>query len=88
MSHIPQETILPGNRAIERTEGVCGGAARIAGTRIPIWMLENARRHGSTEAEVLEMYPWLTAMQVRSAWEYATQHSEEMEEAIRDNEDA
>jgi Protein of unknown function (DUF433) len=28
---------------IEKTPGVCGGAARVAGTRIPVWQLVEAR---------------------------------------------
>ena len=35
---------------IESTAGVCGGDARIAGTRIPVWTLEHYRRLGLTEA--------------------------------------
>jgi uncharacterized protein (DUF433 family) len=34
---------------IERTPGVCGGDACIAGTRIPVWVLEGFRRLGWTE---------------------------------------
>jgi uncharacterized protein (DUF433 family) len=67
------------------TPGVCGGEARLAGTRIPVWMLENARREGLSEADVLEMYPWLTTAQVRLAWSYADEHQDEMDTAIRDS---
>ena len=31
---------------IEQTPGVCGGDACVAGTRIPVWVLVNARRLG------------------------------------------
>src|SRR5262249_37719114 len=30
-------------KGIEKTAGVCGGSARIAGTRIPVWQLVEAR---------------------------------------------
>ena len=38
---------------IESTPGVCGGDPRIAGTRIPVWTLEQYRRLGMTEAQNL-----------------------------------
>ncbi|WP_367268164.1 DUF433 domain-containing protein [uncultured Thiohalocapsa sp.] len=42
---------------IEKTTGVCGGAARILRTRIPVWVLEQARRLGTSEADILRCYP-------------------------------
>src|SRR5207244_8377369 len=35
---------------IESTSGVCGGEPCIVRTRIPVWVLEQARRLGATEA--------------------------------------
>jgi hypothetical protein len=35
---------------IEETPGVCGGVPRIVRTRIPVWVLEQARRLGASEA--------------------------------------
>jgi uncharacterized protein (DUF433 family) len=46
---------------IEKTPGIVGGDARIAGTRIPVWVLENYRRLGLSEARILENYPSLHA---------------------------
>ena len=48
--------IWPG---IEKTPGVMGGDACIVRTRIPIWALEQYRRLGWTEAQILENYPSL-----------------------------
>jgi uncharacterized protein (DUF433 family) len=44
---------------IDTATGVCGGEPVIAGTRIPVWVLERARRLGSTEADLLRLYPGL-----------------------------
>ena len=44
---------------IEKNPGVCGGAARIAGTRIPVWQLVEARALGASEAEILVDFPSL-----------------------------
>lgn len=73
---------------IEKTEGVCGGAARIRQTRIPVWSLENARRIGVTEVELLQNFPSLTAQNLANAWAYVLSHRAEIEREIAENEDA
>jgi uncharacterized protein (DUF433 family) len=73
---------------IESTPGVCGGEARIVRTRIPVWVLEQARRLGTTEAELLGSYPALRAEDLVHAWAYARAHREEIERQIRENGEA
>lgn len=73
---------------IEKTPGVVGGDARIAGTRIPIWTLVNYRRLGASDAHILEGYPDLSAADLVNAWAYADAHLDEIEIAIRENEEA
>jgi uncharacterized protein (DUF433 family) len=73
---------------IEKTPGVCGGDARIAHTRISVWVLEGWRRSGLTDAQILQSYPTLTATDVANAWTYVTAHQDEIDEAIRRNEAA
>ena len=70
---------------IEKTPGVCGGSACISGTRIPVWGLEEARRLGAKEAELLTSYPTLRAEDLSSAWAYVEAHREEIERDIREN---
>ena len=41
---------------IESRPGVCGGEPCIVRTRIPVWLLENARRQGVTEQGLLAAY--------------------------------
>ncbi len=72
---------------IEKTEGICGGSARIAETRIPVWVLENARRHGVSESQLLQDYPTLTAQDLANAWAYVRSHREEIEREIAENEE-
>ncbi len=71
---------------IEKTPGICGGDSRVAGTRIPIWLLEQARRLGSSEAEILQSYFPLRAEDLVNAWAYVRAHREEIERLIDDNE--
>jgi len=73
---------------IESTPGVCGGAARIGRTRIPVWGLVQARRLGTSETELLRWYPTLRAEDLANAWAYFRAHREEIEEQIRKNEEA
>lgn len=73
---------------IERTPGVVGGDARIVRTRIPVWALEGYRRAGWSEARILDNYPSLRAIDLVHAWAYADAHRDEIEQAIRENEEA
>jgi len=72
---------------IDFQDNVCGGAARIIRTRIPVWLLESLRRGGRTDAELLAAYPSLTAEDLANAWNYARTHREEMEREIAANGD-
>jgi uncharacterized protein (DUF433 family) len=63
---------------IERTEGVCGGSARVAGTRIPVWQLVAARNLGVSEDQLLIDYPALSAEDLVNAWSYARAHLDEI----------
>lgn len=74
--------------SIEKTENVCGGDACVAGTRVPVWTLEQHRRLGLSEEEMLEAYPSLNRADLEAAWAYVKVHSAEIEKAIRDNEEA
>ncbi len=79
------KTISGGARGITKTLGICGGEACIAGTRIAVWLLVEARRLGISEAQLLNDYPQITAADLVNAWAYADAHREEVEAAIRAN---
>ena len=73
---------------IEKTPGICGGDACIENTRIPIWVLIQSRNLGSSEADILRDYPTLSASDLANAWAYGDNHSEEIAQAIRANNEA
>ena len=75
-------------RGIERSPGVCGGDACVAGTRLPVWSIEQGRRLGFTDDELLVNYPTLRRSDLPAAWDYVKAHAAEIEQAIRDNEEA
>ena len=72
--------------SIEKTEGVCGGSARIAGSRVPVWQLVADRESGVSEAQLLVDYPSLRAEDLVNAWSYARSHCDEIQAEIRENE--
>src|SRR5580698_185316 len=76
---------LPG---IDSRPDVCGGEPCIVRTRIPVWLLEQARRLGSSEQALLASYPTLRAEDLVNAWAYARSHAEEIDSQIRENETA
>jgi len=73
---------------IESNPQVCGGEPCIVRTRIPVWTLVQAKRLGLSEAELLRSYPTLRAEDLVNAWNYARAHPAEIEQHIRENEDA
>ncbi len=73
---------------VESTPGVCGGEPCIVRTRIPVWVLEQARRLGASEEELLRSYPTLRAEDLANAWAYVRSHRGDIEEQIRENESA
>lgn len=73
---------------IESSSDVLGGEARIVRTRIPIWLLVQARRLGATEADLLRSYPTLRAEDLINAWSYARAHQDEINQLILENEAA
>ena len=73
---------------IESIPGVCGGEPCVVRTRIPVWLLEQARRLGTSEADILKAYPTLRAQDLANAWSYVRAHSAEIETQIRENEEA
>ena len=73
---------------IEITPGVAGGEPCIAHTRIPVWILVQARRLGSSEADILRAYPTLNAEDLTHAWAYYQAHKDEIDRQITENEAA
>ncbi len=73
---------------IEAIPGVSGGGPCVVRTRIPVWVLEQGRRLGSREDELLRSYPTLRAEDLVNVWAYVRSHRAEIEEQIRENETA
>jgi uncharacterized protein (DUF433 family) len=73
---------------VEQVPEVCGGEPVIVRTRIPVWLLVQARCLGATEADLLRNYPTLRAEDLANAWAYSRAHREDIKEQITENEAA
>ena len=73
---------------IESRPGVLGGDPCIVRTRIPVWLLAQARILGSSEADILRAYPTLRAKDLTNAWAYYRANRDEIEQQIKENEAA
>ena len=73
---------------VESNPDVMGGDPCIVRTRIPIWLLEQARRLGATEADLLADYPSLRAEDLVNAWAYVRAHPDEIDRQIEEQESA
>jgi uncharacterized protein (DUF433 family) len=71
---------------IRKTIGVCGGAARIRDTRIPVWTLVVYRQQGASTEELLQNYPGLTSQDLQAAWNYYETHQAEIDQWISEDE--
>lgn len=73
---------------VENISGVNGGDPTIVRTRIPVWLLVQARQEGVSEADLLRGYPSLRAEDLANAWAYYRAHRDEIDQQIAENENA
>ncbi|HEY7423268.1 MAG TPA: DUF433 domain-containing protein [Gemmataceae bacterium] len=73
---------------IEKTPGVCGGEPRIRGTRHTVAGLVEWRKLGLSDARILEHHLDLTAADLQAAWAYYERNREEIDQIVRENEEA
>ena len=73
---------------IDHVPNVSGGAATIAHTRIPVWLLVQARQLGASDDELMEDFPSLRQQDLVNAWTYYDAHKREIDQQIKENENA
>ena len=81
-----QERSVAADVGIEQTPDVCGGTARVAGTRFPVWTIERFREVGASVQDLLTYFPTLSAAQVERALDYVRTHPHKISEEILQNE--
>ncbi|MCC3443410.1 MULTISPECIES: DUF433 domain-containing protein [unclassified Microcoleus] len=82
------QSLKNSGRPIAKTPGAIGGDACIDNTRIPVWLLASYRNDGATDAFILDCYPHLSAADLVNVWAYTEAYLDEIESAIRQQDDA
>jgi uncharacterized protein (DUF433 family) len=70
------------NRLIQKTPGICGGSPHICNTRIPVRSLVQYRQLGTSDSELLEIYPSLKPSDLKAAWKYYALYQNEIDQGI------
>ena len=73
---------------IETDPTVAGGEPCILCTRIPVWVLVQARKLGASEANLLNNYTGLSSEDLVNAWGYYRLRRDEIDQQIDENEAA
>lgn len=73
---------------IQKTPNLMGGEACIRRTRIAVWGLIDLKRSGFSDERILSNFEVLTQEDLDAAWTYFIEHTKEIEDAIRRNEEA
>ncbi len=64
---------------VTKTPGMCGGKARIEGTRIRVYNVASLHKEGATDEQIREAYPDLTPAHVHAALAYYYDNREEID---------
>lgn len=72
-------------KGIFRTPGdLLDGKPRIRDTWVLVSLLEELRRLGETDTQILKTYPELTAQDLQNAWAYIAAHRQEIDKEIEE----
>jgi uncharacterized protein (DUF433 family) len=85
---MPEDSQTAFPAVIRKTPGVIGGDACVGNRRIAVWMLVQARNVGMTDDEIRNQYEQpLSEAELAAAWDYYAGQREEIDQAIRENEE-
>ena len=73
---------------IQKSPGVCGGEPCVRNTRHTVAGLVEWKKQGLTDVRIFEHQPDLTQADLEAAWAYYATHREEIEQAIKEAEEA
>ncbi len=73
---------------IQTSSEVCGGEPCVRSTRHTVSGLVAWRRLGLSDAQILQHHPDLTESDLTAAWSYYRDHAEEIDRAIKEDEEA
>lgn len=70
---------------VAKTPGVCGGRARIEGTRIRVYNIAFMHNNGDTDTKIREAYPDLSGAQIHAAIAYYYDNREEIDAELAED---
>lgn len=73
-------------KTITHTKNICGGRARINGTRIPVWSLIRMSQQNMSKESLLDNFPTLSSGAIDSAFYYYNDNMKEIDQDISENE--
>jgi uncharacterized protein (DUF433 family) len=73
---------------IVRNPDMLGGEPRVAGSRISVRVIVQTARYARDKAELYGAHPTITPAAIEEALAYYETHREEIDHAIKENEDA
>ncbi len=71
---------------VVKTPGVCGGRARIDGTRVRVYNVVALHKDGASDEKIREAYPDLTPAQIHAALAYYYDNREEIDAELAEDE--
>jgi uncharacterized protein (DUF433 family) len=69
-----------------KTPDVCGGRARIEGTRIRVYNVVFLHKEGASDEKIREAYPGLTPAQIHAALAYYYDNRDEIDAELAEDE--
>jgi uncharacterized protein (DUF433 family) len=73
---------------IQKKPGVCGGESCVRNTRHTVAGLVEWKKQGLANARILEHHSDLTQADLEAAWAYYATHRKEIDQAIKEAEEA
>jgi uncharacterized protein (DUF433 family) len=71
---------------VTKTPGVCGGRARVEGTRIRVYNVVFLHKDGASDETIRQAYPDLTPAQIHAALAYYYDNREEIDGELAEDE--
>jgi len=71
---------------VVKTPGVCGGRARIEGTRVRVYNVAFLHKDGATDDKIREAYADLTPAQIHAALAYYYDNRDEIDAELAEDE--
>ena len=77
-------SLVTSSAEVAKPVAISAGEARIGDTQIAVWELVNAKELGCSDADLLQIYPQLTALDLANAWDYAEANADEISRTLQE----